>query len=60
MDQLSRTIKSINEALNNIIPTLSDSDFTNLSVDMATLEALLQKDGLTGGMDSVESSATKK
>ena len=60
VDQLSRTIKSINEALNNIIPTLSDSDFTNLSVDMATLEALLQKDGLTGGMDSVESSATKK
>lgn len=60
VDQLTRTIKSINEALNNIIPTLSDSDFTNLSVDMATLEALLQKDGLTGGMDSVESTATKK
>ncbi len=60
VDQLTRTIKSINEALNNIIPTLSDSDFTNLSVDMATLEALLQKDGLTGGMDSMESTATKK
>lgn len=60
VDQLSRTIKSINEALNNIIPTLSDSDFTNLSVDMATLEALLQKDGLTGGMDSAESSVTEK
>ncbi len=60
VDQLTRTIKSINEALNNIIPTLSDSDFTNLSVDMATLEALLQKDGLTGGMDSVESAASKK
>ncbi len=59
VDQLTRTIKSINEALNNIIPTLSDSDFTNLSVDMATLEALLQKDGLTGGMDSMESTAKK-
>lgn len=59
-EQLTRTIDSINEALSNIIPTMSDSDFTNLSVDMATLEALLQKDGLTGGMDSVEASKEKK
>ncbi len=51
VEQLKSTIRSINEALNNIIPSMSDSDFTNLSADMATLEALLQKDGLTGGMD---------
>ena len=54
VEQLKGTIKSINEALNTIIPSMSDSDFTNLSADMATLEALLRKDGLTGGIDMVE------
>lgn len=54
VEQLKSTIHSINEALNNIIPSMSDSDFTNLSADMATLEALLQKDGLTGGMEMSE------
>ena len=54
VEKLKSTIRSINEALNTIIPSMSDSDFTNLSVDMATLEALLQKDGLTGGMDMME------
>lgn len=58
VEQLKGTIKSINEALNTIIPSMSDSDFTNLSADMATLEALLRKDGLTGGIDMVE--AAKK
>ena len=54
VEQLKGTIKLINEALNTIIPSMSDSDFTNLSADMATLEALLRKDGLTGGIDMVE------
>ena len=54
VEQLKGTIHSINEALNTIIPSMSDSDFTNLSADMATLEALLRKDGLTGGIDMVE------
>lgn len=54
VEKLKGTVRSINEALNTIIPSMSDTDFTNLSVDMATLEALLQKDGLTGGMDMQE------
>ena len=58
VEQLKGTIKSINEALNTIIPSMSDSDFTNLSADMATLEALLRKDGLTGGIEMTE--AVKK
>ena len=54
VNQLKSTVKSINEALETIIPTMSDSHFTDLSADMATLEALLQKEGLTGGMDISE------
>lgn len=60
VEKLKGTIRSINEALNTIIPSMSDTDFTNLSVDMATLEALLQKDGLTGGMDMMEKAAKAK
>ena len=54
VNQLKSTVKSINEALETIIPTMSDSHFTDLSADMATLEALLKKEGLTGGMDISE------
>ncbi len=54
VEQLKGTVHSINEALGTIIPTMSDSHFTDLSADMATLEALLKKEGLTGGMDITE------
>lgn len=43
--KLSRTIKLINEAMTTIISGMSDEDFINLSADISTLEAVLQKDG---------------
>ena len=46
-DKLSRTITLINDAMKTIISSLTDQDFINLSADMTTLEAVLQKDGLT-------------
>lgn len=46
--KLNSTIKLINEAMKTIISSLTDSDFINLSADMSTLEAVLQKDGLAG------------
>ncbi|MBP3891410.1 MAG: hypothetical protein J6D29_04480 [Solobacterium sp.] len=60
VEKLKGTVHSINEALNTIIPSMSDTDFTNLSVDMATLEALLQKDGLTGGMQEKLGQSSKE
>lgn len=45
--QLTRTIKLINEAMKKIISSMTDEDFINLSADISTLEAVLQKDGLT-------------
>ena len=46
-DKLSRTITLINDAMKTIISSLTDQDFINLSADISTLEAVLQKDGLT-------------
>ena len=60
VNQLKGTVNSINEAMETIIPTMSDSHFTDLSADMATLEALLKKEGLTGGMDISESLEKKQ
>jgi len=45
--RLTRTIDLINDAMTTIISTISDQDFINLSADISTLEAVLQKDGLT-------------
>lgn len=45
--QLTRTIKLINEAMKKIISSMTDEDFINLAADISTLEAVLQKDGLT-------------
>ena len=46
-EKLSRTITLINDAMKTIISSLTDQDFINLSADISTLEAVLQKDGLT-------------
>ncbi len=45
--KLNRTISLINDAMKTIISSLTDQDFINLSADISTLEAVLQKDGLT-------------
>lgn len=45
--QLTRTIRLINEAMKKIISSMTDEDFINLAADISTLEAVLQKDGLT-------------
>ncbi len=47
-DKLEKTIHLINQAMKTIISSLTDSDFINLSADLSTLEAVLQKDGLAG------------
>ncbi len=46
-EKLTRTISLINDAMKTIISSLTDQDFINLSADISTLEAVLQKDGLT-------------
>jgi hypothetical protein len=46
-EKLTRTITLINDAMKTIISSLTDQDFINLSADISTLEAVLQKDGLT-------------
>lgn len=45
--KLSDTIQLINTAMQNIISSMTDEDFINLSADISTLEAVLKKDGLT-------------
>ena len=45
--KLNRTIQLINDAMKTIISSMTDQDFTNLTADISTLEAVLQKDGLT-------------
>ena len=45
--KLNRTIKLINDAMKTIISNMTDQDFLNLAADISTLEAVLQKDGLT-------------
>ena len=46
-EKLSNTIQLINTAMKNIISSMTDQDFINLSADISTLEAVLKKDGLT-------------
>jgi len=46
--RLIRTVGLINDAMETIISSLTDQDFINLSADISTLEAVLQKDGLAG------------
>ncbi len=46
-EKLNRTIRLINDAMKTIISSLTDQDFINLAADISTLEAVLQKDGLT-------------
>ena len=46
-EKLSKTIQLINTAMKNIISSMTDQDFINLSADISTLEAVLKKDGLT-------------
>lgn len=55
-NKLTRTIDLINDAMEKIISSMTDQDFINLSADISTLEAVLQKDGLTeeGTMRSSE------
>ena len=36
--------------MKNMIASYTDQDFINLSADMATLNAVLKKDGLTSGV----------
>ncbi len=47
-ERLNKTINLINDAMQTIISSMTDEDFINLSADMSTLEAVLQKDGLAG------------
>lgn len=47
-DKLNRTIGLINDAMRTIISSMTDEDFINLSADISTLEAVLQKDGYAG------------
>lgn len=46
--KLNKTIGLINDAMKTIISSMTDQDFINLSADMSTLEAVLQKDGYAG------------
>ena len=46
--QKTKTIALINQAMKTIISSMTDQDFINLSADISTLEAVLQKDGLAG------------
>jgi hypothetical protein len=46
--KLNRTIRLINDAMKTIISSMTDEDFINLSADISTLEAVLQKDGYAG------------
>ena len=47
-EKLTQTIDLINGAMKTIIQSMTDSDFINLSADMSTLSAVLEKDGLAG------------
>lgn len=47
-NKLNRTIGLINDAMRTIISSMTDEDFINLSADISTLEAVLQKDGYAG------------
>jgi len=55
-EKLTKTIRLINEAMKTIISSMTDADMLNLSADLSTLEALLQKDGLTGDQLKAEQS----
>lgn len=46
--KLDKTIDLINDAMKTIISSMTDQDFINLSADISTLEAVLQKDGYAG------------
>lgn len=46
-EKLGKTVVLINDAMKNMIASYTDQDFINLSADMATLNAVLKKDGLT-------------
>ncbi|MCH3962358.1 MAG: hypothetical protein LKE48_09550 [Solobacterium sp.] len=54
-DKLTKTIHLINDAMRTIISSMTDADMMNLSADLSTLEALLQKDGLTGDQMKAQS-----
>lgn len=47
-EKLTKTIGLINDAMKTIITSMTDRDFINLSADISTLEAVLQKDGFAG------------
>lgn len=53
-EKLNKTIHLINDAMRTIISSMTDADMMNLSADLSTLEALLQKDGLTGDQMKAE------
>ena len=57
---LKKTINLINQAMQTIISSMTDNDFINLSADMSTLEAVLQKDGLTGDSDISQALSGKR
>lgn len=47
-EKLTKTLGLINDAMKTIIASMTDQDFINLSADISTLEAVLQKDGYAG------------
>ena len=59
-EKLSNTIQLINTAMKNIISSMTDQDFINLSADISTLEAVLKKDGLANDDQLLEQSRKKQ
>lgn len=59
-EKLKKTIKLINDAMKTIISSMTDEDFINLSADMQTLEAVLQKDGLTADSNMTMNGSSEK
>lgn len=50
-EDLKKTISLINGAMETITTQMTDNDFINISADISTLEAVLQKDGLVAEND---------
>ena len=50
-EDLKKTIGLINGAMEKITTQMTDNDFINISADISTLEAVLQKDGLVSAND---------
>ncbi len=59
-DRLSKTIVLINGALKTISSSLVEEYYTDLKVDMKTLESILKKDGLVDELQTATLKASKQ